>query len=211
MRLRDLTGPVGRRLMTKWKVFGAHMVRKGYNLRNFGSLPNMLTLARLILTPVVITMVAADRWVEAFAAFALAGVTDALDGWLAKKFDLRTEIGAMLDPIADKALLVSLYVALGVAQAIPPALAILVVSRDMMIVGGVVLAWVWDNPVKIRPLFISKANTAAQIAFVTAVLASKAFGFSLGPFFPIGVWTVAALTLASAIAYLARWFKHMNL
>lgn len=187
------------------------MVEKGFNLRNFGSLPNIITLGRLILAPVILAMIASGQWVEAFVAFVVAGISDALDGWLAKTFDLRTEIGAMLDPIADKALLVSIYVALGLAGAIPPALAILVVSRDIMIVGGVIVAWLFDNPVEIRPLFISKVNTAAQIVFAITVLASKAFGVSLGAMHMIAVYTVGALTLASAGAYLAPWFRHMRL
>ncbi len=187
------------------------MPRKEFSLRNFGSLPNMITLGRLILAPVIIAMIASGRWMEACVAFVVAGVSDALDGWLAKTFDLRTDIGAVLDPIADKTLLVSIYVALGVSQAIPPALAILVVSRDLMIVGGVIVAWLVDNPVEIRPLFVSKVNTAAQLAFAALVLASKAFGFALGASFTVAVYGVAALTLASLGAYLAPWFRHMRL
>lgn len=187
------------------------MAPKGFSLRNFGSLPNMITLGRLILAPVIIAMIASEQWAQAFAAFVVAGISDALDGWLAKTFDLRTDIGAVLDPIADKTLLVSIYVALGISHAIPPALAILVVSRDFMIVGGVIVAWLFDNPVEIRPLLVSKANTALQLAFAALVLASRAFGFSLGPSYTVAVYAVAALTLASLGAYLAPWFRHMRL
>ena len=175
------------------------------------NLPNIITLGRILLVPVIVWAIASNQMAIAFVIFVTAGVSDAIDGFLAKRFNMTTEIGALLDPVADKALLVSIYVALGLAGAIPPALAILVVSRDIMIVGGVIVAWLFDNPVEIRPLFISKVNTAAQIVFAITVLASKAFGVSLGAMHMIAVYTVGALTLASAGAYLAPWFRHMRL
>lgn len=180
------------------------------SLANFGSLPNIITIGRLLLVPVIVSMIVDGEWTNAFAAFVIAGISDAADGWLAKTFDLRTELGAFLDPLADKVLLISIYVALGIAQAIPATLAILVVSRDMMIIGGVITAWLFDNPLEIRPLYISKINTAAQIAFAAAVLAAKAFGWSTAMWFTPALWVVAALTLASAGAYLGPWIKHMG-
>ena len=80
----------------------------------YNSLPNLITLARLGLVPIIIAMISAGRWKEACLIFIVAGVSDAVDGWMAKTFNLRTELGAYLDPVADKALLVSIYVALAV-------------------------------------------------------------------------------------------------
>lgn len=180
------------------------------NLAKFGSLPNLITIGRLLLVPVIVSMIVDHDWLNAFLVFLLAGVSDAADGWLAKTFDLRTELGAFLDPLADKALLVSIYVALGVSLAIPPSLTILVVSRDLMIIGGVITSWLLDNPLEIRPLFVSKVNTTVQIAFAATVLAAKAFGLSTAVWFPAGIWIVAALTLASAGAYLLSWIRHMG-
>jgi cardiolipin synthase (CMP-forming) len=180
------------------------------NLAKWGSLPNIITIGRLLLVPVIVSMIVDGEWANAFGVFVVAGLSDAADGWLAKTFDLRTELGAFLDPLADKTLLVAIYIALGVSQAVPATLTILVVSRDIMIVGGVITSWLLDNPIEIRPLFVSKVNTTAQIAFAAAVLAAKAFGLSTAVWFTPALYIVAALTLASAGAYLVPWIKHMG-
>jgi cardiolipin synthase len=177
----------------------------------YGSLPNLITLGRLLLVPVVITMIVSQRWTEAFILFLVAGISDAVDGWLAKTFNLTTELGAILDPIADKALLVSIYVALTILLVIPAPLTILVVARDIMIVGAFMMSWFLDKPVEIRPLFISKLNTALQISFAALVLAAKAFEFSLDGWFPVCLYTVAALTILSLAAYLWRWIRDIGL
>src|SRR5277367_6019525 len=101
--------------------------------RLFIHLPNLITLARLMLAPLAVERIVAHRFVEAFAVFLIAGISDGIDGYIAKRFDLRSELGAYLDPLADKALLASIYVTLGVIGALAPALPILVVSRDLMI------------------------------------------------------------------------------
>lgn len=189
---------------------GACVLGTRLDIRNFGSLPNIITIGRLLLVPVIVSMIVAAQWRDAFFVFLIAGVSDAADGWLAKTFDLRTELGAFLDPLADKALLMSIYVALGIAHAIPPTLAILVVSRDVMILGGVITAWLFDKPVEIRPLFVSKVNTTLQIAFAAAVLGASAFGLSGDYWFWPMTYVVAALTLASAGAYLGPWIRHMG-
>jgi cardiolipin synthase len=88
---------------------------------------------------------------------------------------------------------------------------IIVVSRDVMIVGAVMVSWLLDKPVAIRPLLVSKLNTVAQISFAAAVLAAKAFAFPLGMWFTVSLYIVAALTLASAAAYLTQWVRHMDL
>ena len=175
----------------------------------FSSLPNLITLGRLISVPVIIAAISDGRWTFTFAIFLLAGVSDGVDGYLAKTFDLRTKLGAYLDPVADKALLVSVYVALALANVVPAPLAIMVVSRDIMIVGAIMISWLLDNPVEIRPLLVSKLNTTAQIGFAAAVLGAKAFDMSLGLWFEISLAVVAALTLASAGAYLKQWLAHV--
>ena len=177
----------------------------------FASLPNLITLARLGLVPVIIAMISGGRWKEACVVFVLAGVSDAVDGWLAKSFDLRTELGAYLDPVADKALLVSIYVALAIEKVLPASLTIIVVARDLMIIGAVMISWLLRKPVEIRPLWISKLTTVAQIGFAAVLLAAKAFQFDLGIWFEVAVYGVAALTLASLAAYLAAWARHMSL
>ncbi len=173
-------------------------------------IPNLITIMRLVLVPVTVAMIGRQNWGLAFAAFMVAGISDAVDGFIARRFDMRTVLGAYLDPLADKALLVSIYVTLAVVGMVPGWLAIAVVSRDIMIVSAIVLSWVLDKPMAIKPVFVSKANTAAQIAFAAAVLGGSAFGFPVDPWADEGAAVVAALTVASAGAYLARWLRHMT-
>ncbi|MBV9457496.1 MAG: CDP-alcohol phosphatidyltransferase family protein, partial [Bradyrhizobium sp.] len=123
------------------------------------SIPNIITLGRILLVPIIIWAIASDQMALAFAVFVVAGVSDAVDGFLAKRFNMTSELGALLDPLADKALLVSIFIALGIWGAIPRWIVILVVSRDIMIVGAIILSWVVDRPVKIRLFLNSKVTT----------------------------------------------------
>lgn len=173
------------------------------------SIPNFITLGRIILVPLIIAMIVARNWSGAFTLFVIAGVSDAVDGFLAKRFNMATELGAIIDPLADKALLVSLYVTLGIVDALPSWLAILVVFRDVVILAAIMVAWLLDRPIEIKPLVVSKLNTGAQIALAAAVLGAKAFGFPQGPAIETGIILVAALTLASGAAYFAIWTRHM--
>jgi len=154
--------------------------------------------------------IAAGEMRVAFALFLLAGLSDLIDGFLAKRFNMATELGAYLDPLADKALIVSIYVTLGIAGAIPRWLVILVVSRDIMIVSAVMLSWLVNKPVRLKPHMVSKLNTVAQILLALVVLASLAFEFEAA--WPIDGLTVlvAALTLASITFDIAEWVRHMN-
>jgi len=172
-------------------------------------IPNLITIGRLVLVPFVVAMIVQKDWDLAFFAFVLAGLSDAVDGYVARRFDLRSDLGAYLDAIADKALLVSIYVTLAIVGVIPSWLAIVVVSRDIMIVGAIVLSWLLDKPVPIRPLFLSKLNTTAQIAFAAFILGAAAFDLMLGGLVSPLSFGVAALTAASAAAYLAQWLDHM--
>ncbi len=176
----------------------------------FAALPNLITLSRIVLVPVTIVMIADRDWMTALVLFLLAGLSDGLDGFLARTFDLRSELGAYLDALADKSLLVSIYVALAVVGTIPASIAIIVVSRDIMIMGAVVVSWVMDKPVEIRPLLVSKLNTTSQIAFAGLILAAKAFDWTLGYWFGVAVVIVVTLTIVSGAAYLAQWYKHMS-
>ncbi|HZW47719.1 MAG TPA: CDP-alcohol phosphatidyltransferase family protein, partial [Microvirga sp.] len=138
------------------------------------TIPNLITIARLIMVPVVIVMIMQQRWAAAFILFVVAGVSDAVDGFIARQFNMKSEFGAYIDPLADKSLLVSIYVSLAVVGAIPSWLAIVVVSRDAMIVSAVLLSWVMSRPVEIKPIMVSKLNTGAQIGFAAFALAANA-------------------------------------
>jgi cardiolipin synthase len=146
----------------------------------------------------------------AFLLFFAAGASDAVDGFLAKRFGMVTELGAYLDPLADKVLIVSIYVTLGITGVIPLWIVILVVSRDFMIVGAIILSWVVDRPVKIRPHFVSKLNTGVQILFAGLVLAAYGYSFDAEPVLTLVMALVAVLTLLSVGLYLAEWVRHMG-
>ncbi len=174
------------------------------------NIPNLITLGRVILVPVVFWLLLTGRFQAAFVAFLIAGISDAVDGFLAKRYGWTTELGAYLDPLADKLLITCIFLALGVRGDLPLWLVILVVSRDILIVAAVLISWLLHKPVRIQPLVVSKANTAAQISLAAIVLAD--LGFSLGLGWPVVsmVWIVAALTVLSLAAYLHAWLTHMS-
>jgi cardiolipin synthase (CMP-forming) len=176
----------------------------------FASLPNFITIGRLLLTPVAVDMILRQNWRAAFWVFVAAAVSDALDGWLARSFNLRSELGALLDALADKALIVSVYVSLAAMSALSSSLAILVVSRDVMIVGAVSIAWQMGRAMRVRPILVSKATTLAQLLLAAFVLGVRAFGLSLALPAAAPEAAVAALTVASASVYLWRWIRHMG-
>jgi cardiolipin synthase len=174
------------------------------------TIPNLITIGRLVLVPLIVWLIVAGEHTVAFWVFVLAGVSDAVDGFLARQFRMWSDLGAYLDPIADKALLVSLYITCTLLGQLPAWLTILVVSRDVLIIGGVVLAWMLDQPFAIRPRLISKVNTGFQIALIAAVLADNAFTIDM---IVLRDWLVIAtglLTVGSAAVYVRDWVRHMG-
>ena len=174
------------------------------------SIPNLITLARILLVPVVVWAIASNQMLFAFLLFAAAGISDAVDGFLAKRFGMTSELGAFLDPLADKVLIVAIYVSLGIVDALPRWLVILVASRDLLIVGGVMFSWMVNKPVSVKPHMVSKINTAVQLLLVGLVLAALGFGFDPGWLLKLTIALVAALTLASVAIYLREWVIHMG-
>src|SRR5215813_7140695 len=174
------------------------------------NLPNLITIARILLVPVIVWAIGSGEMLFAFILFLVAGLSDAIDGFLAKRLGMATEFGSYLDPLADKALIVSIYVALGLVEALPRWLVILVVSRDIMIVAAVMLSWLVDKPVTVKPLAVSKANTAAQIILATLVLASLGLRLDFGWLIAAGIAAVAVLTLLSIAAYVREWVRHIG-
>ena len=167
------------------------------------NLANVITFARLCAVPMAVWFVLRHEPGWAFGVFAAAGVSDALDGWIARRRG-GSPLGAMLDPLADKALLVSMFVTLAATGVLPDWLAILVVFRDIVIVGGIVLMWQVGLPVRIRPLLISKVNTALQLLLVGAVLLLEGLGVRAPGFRAVLMGFVAFTTLASGAAYVRQ-------
>ncbi len=188
------------------------MVREGgwKNRRTLTlTIPNFITIARLLVVPIVIWLIIRDAYLHAGILFVIAGISDAVDGFLAKRFDQTSDLGAYLDPIADKALLVSVFVSLGFKGVLPAWLIVLAVSRDILIIGAVILSWMLSNPVAMRPLWVSKANTAAQIVLIGLALGARAGITGIDPWLWPVVVVTGVLTVISAGAYLVEWFRHM--
>ena len=173
------------------------------------TIPNFITIGRLITVPVIVWLMIAGRFFEATVLFVLAGISDAADGFIAKRFGAASELGRYLDPIADKALLVSVFITLGARGLLPPWLIVLAVSRDLFIIGGMLLAYVLTNPMAVRPLLVSKMNTAAQILLIGFVLVDRSGTMSFAMLINLTILAVATLTVISAGAYVVEWLRHM--
>jgi cardiolipin synthase len=170
------------------------------------NLANLITLGRLLAVPVVVWLILSNDFVATFWLFAAASLSDAIDGYVAKHFDQRSDLGALLDPIADKALIVSLFVTLGIAGDLPNWLVILVVFRDLLIIGGFLLAAALAQPIAWRPLMVSKVNTTLQLVLIVITLAQLAFGFDDGVVEAL-IYLVGATTVLSGAAYIVRWAR----
>jgi cardiolipin synthase len=172
------------------------------------TLPNLITLARLCAVPATIWLILHQRLDLAFYLFIGAGVSDGVDGWLARVRNARSALGALLDPVADKALLVSVYLALAGIGVLPDWLAILVVFRDLLIVGGILVLWVLGQPPAIRPLLVSKLNTCLQIALAAVALGMAGFDLDVPGLLDACIWATAVTTLASGAAYVWSAVRH---
>ena len=173
------------------------------------TLPNLITVGRLFLVPLIIWFISDGSFGAAFVVFVVAGISDGVDGFIARQYNLRSRLGTYLDPIADKVLLVSVFLSLTFIDEMAGWLTVMVVSRDIFIIGGVMLGWIMDRPIEVKPLIISKINTAGQIILAALALGNLAFDAGLGLVTDVLVWLVGVLTVASAAAYLVDWIRHM--
>ncbi|WP_179221720.1 CDP-alcohol phosphatidyltransferase family protein [Inquilinus limosus] len=172
------------------------------------SLPNLLSLARLVLAPVTIWLILDGRLVTAFWMFVVAALTDAIDGILARRLEARTALGSYLDPIADKLLVVGTYLALSWMAALPVWLVVLVVARDIgLVLGVVVLHFAGRGTRSLTPSMISKLNTVMQVALVGLVMAAPGLHVDARGAIALLVWVVAATTILSAIGYLRETIR----
>ncbi len=175
------------------------------------NLANAISVARLCAAPLVVWLILSDELALAFWIFLAAGLSDALDGYIAKRSAHPSVLGAYLDPLADKALLVCAYIALGdyneVGDRLPLWLVILVVFRDMTIVGGAVLFRMLIRTLSMKPLMISKVNTVAQIVLAAVLLGNLGLGLGVGVLVEVLIYVVAVTTLASGGAYIFEWTR----
>lgn len=164
------------------------------------NLANLITLGRLCLVPVAVGLVLRGQYGWAFGCFVVAGLSDALDGWLARRRG-GTALGAFLDPLADKLLLAGMVVTLAAVGALPGWLAAVVVGRDAVIVGGIGLMWLMGWTVRFRPTWLGKANTALQIMLVGVVLLLEALDLPAPEVRSVLEVAVAVATAVSGVLY----------
>jgi len=175
------------------------------------TVPNLLTLLRLCSVPFLITALIYKRVGLAIAIFIFASVTDVLDGYIARRYHQRSYLGTLLDPLADKVLLDGAFITMALMRYSPPWLAVAVVSRDLLLVGGVVLAAVFfGGVVEVRPTVLGKATTFFQVVTVFATLLVHRLNLSIDHF--LGVLEVATflVTLASGLDYIYRGVKALS-
>jgi len=163
--------------------------------------PNLLTGMRLACAPALAMLLASGDDRAALGIFAFAGLSDAADGFLAKRFNLATSFGRFLDPAADKLLMLASFVTLAVLHAAPVWLAALVIARDVAIVAGILLARILELPIRIEPLAIGKISTAVQIGYIGFILVILSFGFDWPMLTKFAVYFAAAATIASWLGY----------
>jgi cardiolipin synthase len=168
-------------------------------------IPNILTVGRLISVPVTVWLMLQGEMTWAFWMFVAAGITDGVDGAVARLCDARTRLGAILDPLADKVLLVSIYVVLGWQGFLPSWLVVMIIFRDLFILGGALIMMLMSRYTRVDPLYIGKVNTFLQIVLAGVVLAELGLGLVL-PGARLGlIWLVGASTALSGLAYLVIW------
>lgn len=172
---------------------------------SIAQLPNLITLARIASVPVLILALDQQDYALALAIFVIAGLSDGLDGLIAKRYHCATRLGGILDPAADKILLVGAYVMLTVLGHLPFWLMVVVAFRDLLIVGGYVVYTSMYGPVQMRPSRLSKFNTLAQIVLVVLVLVQQATGVGHVGVVDAFVYIVLATTVASGMHYLWTW------
>jgi cardiolipin synthase (CMP-forming) len=178
---------------------------------NISQLPNLITIARIALAPVLILLLKDEEYAAALAVFVIAGVSDGLDGFIAKRFHCESRLGSILDPVADKTLLVSSYVMLMVLNHVPFWLMLTVAFRDLLIVGGYLVYTSMVGPVQMRPSWLSKLNTLVQIMLVFAILGQQAFRLVYAPLVDALIYAVLLTTVASGLHYLWTWLVMKDL
>ena len=170
-------------------------------------IPNIITAFRFLLVPPVVILLLQERFAAALVVFGVAGFSDGLDGFLAKRFDWRSRLGSLLDPLADKLLLVCSFLTLGWLGWIPPWLVALVILRDLVIVTGAIFYHMRIEQLEARPTMASKLNTVTQILLVLTVMFSLGIKTLPALWIDILLYSVLATTLWSGIDYIWTWGK----
>lgn len=173
------------------------------------TVPNLITMIRIILTPVFIIYLINDDFKLALVVFGVCSVSDGVDGLLARTFNQKSTLGTYLDPLADKILLVASFIVLSVRGFLPSWLTVMVISRDILILLGVLVLFLNRLEIKIKPSILSKINTCLQFITIVAVLSKKIF-FSFFPAEKVYLYLfyiTALFTISSGLHYMHYWFR----
>ena len=173
------------------------------------NIPNSLTILRILLVPVYIGFMTYGAYGFALLTLLIAGLTDAIDGHLARKLNQRTRLGTLLDPLADKLLLTSSFISLAMLHLVPSWLVILVVSRDIILLLGTAVAHVTSTPINVTPTFLGKGTTLLQLSYVLLIVLLTWRGLDRSILDPLVVLMVG-FTLGSGLHYLYRGYQNTN-
>ncbi|HAY22079.1 CDP-diacylglycerol--glycerol-3-phosphate 3-phosphatidyltransferase [Desulfobacca acetoxidans] len=173
------------------------------------TVPNVITMIRILATPLFVIFLLQGVYDRAMIIFVLAGLSDLIDGYIARNFKQKSPLGAHLDPLADKLLITSSFLVLGYFHKVPAWLAIIVISRDIVIVGGIIALKLFDVTVRIEPARVSKWATAFQIFTVFLAILGELWPYPRWVLVGCG-WVTAYFTVASGIHYLMRGLRLLN-
>jgi cardiolipin synthase (CMP-forming) len=184
------------------------------------TVPNMLTVCRMVLIPVFVTLIFYQRFVWALAVFVIAGFTDGLDGLMARRFDQQSQLGTILDPIADKLMLVTAFVVLSLRSVFPQPIpshlpipfwvTVAVISRDVFIIVGAAAINIMTGFRRFRPSFLGKVSTTVQIVGITAIMFAASFPYGTGYYLPTVYAVVFAFAILSGAHYIFYVSRLMN-
>ncbi len=170
------------------------------------NIPNSLTLLRILLIPVYIGLLVYERFDQALIVLLIAGITDALDGTIARAANQKTRLGAFLDPLADKLMLTSGFITLSIIHLIPSWVTIVVVSRDAMLLLGTAVAQLTEAEIDITPTFLGKGSTFLQLSYVLLVIFLSSRQIPLDHLWPL-LFGMVLFTTLSGLHYLYRGYQ----
>ena len=184
------------------------------------TVPNMLTVFRMVLIPVFVTMLFYQRFIVALAVFVCAGLTDGLDGLLARRFDQRSQLGTVLDPIADKLMMVTAFIVLSMRSIFPAPVpshlpvpfwvTVAVISRDVFIIVGAAAINIMTGFRGFRPSWLGKVNTTVQIVAIAAIMFAASVPYDTGYYLPTVYATVFTFAILSGLHYIFFASKLLN-
>ena len=184
------------------------------------TVPNMLTVSRMVLIPVFVTMLFYQRFIVALAVFVCAGLTDGLDGLLARRFDQRSQLGTVLDPIADKLMMVTAFIVLSMRSIFPAPVpshlpvpfwvTVVVISRDVFIIVGAAAINIMTGFRGFRPSWLGKVNTTVQIVAIAAIMFAASVPYDTGYYLPTVYATVFTFAVLSGLHYIFFASKLLN-